>query len=53
MLRLVALIALIWGLISCQQDLFGSDPSADPTIPPAPTGRPVGPNPTIEIPPPI
>jgi len=53
MLRFVALFAIVWGLTSCQRDLFGTDPSADPTMPPPPTSTPGGPNPTIEIPPPI
>lgn len=50
MLRLIALIALVWGLISCQPPSFDSGSSAIPVIP---TRTPGVPQPTILIPPPI
>lgn len=50
---LVVFIALAWGLISCQPDLFLPDESLDPAATPGPKITPGRPNPTIEIPPPI
>ncbi|MGH2473651.1 MAG: hypothetical protein ACRDIL_00180 [Candidatus Limnocylindrales bacterium] len=55
MLRAMVLIGLLWGLTSCQPDLFppGSTDPTDPTLPPRSTAAPGRPSPTIEIPPPI
>ncbi len=53
MSRLLAIAALLLGLVSCQPELVLPGGSAEPTLPtPIPT-KLTGPSPTIEVPPPI
>ncbi|HET7168707.1 MAG TPA: hypothetical protein VFI69_05850 [Candidatus Limnocylindrales bacterium] len=51
--RILALVVLIWGLLSCQPDGIVPGSPSVPTLPPPRTPAPGLPSPTIEIPPPI
>jgi hypothetical protein len=53
MARLLALAALVLGLISCQPELVLPGGSPEPALPTTSPTRPSGPSPSIEIPPPI
>jgi hypothetical protein len=53
MTRILAVVALLLALVSCDTPLFAPGVTPEPTLPPPATDSPNRPSPSIEIPPPV
>jgi hypothetical protein len=53
MTRILVIVALVLGLVSCQPDVAPPGASAAPTVPVQPSDEPGRLSPSIEVPPPV
>jgi hypothetical protein len=53
MVRVLAAVALVLALVSCQPELVLPGGSAAPTLPPPASDQPGRSSPSIEVPPPV